>query len=109
MSDMLIIFVFVLIVAVTSMIFAYLLQKWRSNWSAWKMMLVVSLPIPLISTILGLFLYFSTMAASVDECGVDACAMVVYAVIVIVPFAAISSFLTSWVSCNIVARYCLKK
>ena len=64
---------------VPAVIASLLISKFRTHWSRRRAVLLAALPVPAIVWILCLYLFVLSASASKEECGVDACGMMIMA------------------------------
>ncbi|MGP1353115.1 MAG: hypothetical protein ACTS1Z_07310 [Parasphingopyxis sp.] len=94
--------------AVLASILSVIFSRFKSDWSARRTVLFSLLPPPLLVLAASIILLFDAHTASAEECGVDACAMMSYAVIVVTPVALAISVLAGLLGSFLAVLY-LKK
>ena len=76
--------------AAVSILLGFFLRKWRSAWSIARTAAISSAPLPALTVGLCVFLFIGAATASREQCGVDACGMMMVATMstIMMAFAA---------------------
>ncbi len=86
---------------VVAALFGAVLHRLRPNWRRWRVAVISALPVPTIALAACLYLFVDAASASPEECGVDACGMVMMAAMVVGGFAIVGFALGLFVSAGI--------
>ncbi len=100
-ADMKNLLILIVVVVATSAFFTILVVKFRPHWSRGRAIVVAALPIPAAIWAVCAVLFIDSMTASRQECGIDACGMVMMSSVMIA-IAAAFTFLMGLVAAALV-------